>query len=53
MADARSLKFIGYVFAGITAFVMLTAGVVVKGHLDGRLGDDGPRSAIAMTAMVR
>jgi len=35
MADRRSLKFVGFIFATVTLAVMLTAGMVVKGHADG------------------
>lgn len=35
MADQRSLKFVGFIFATVTLAVMLTAGMVVKGHADG------------------
>jgi hypothetical protein len=37
MADRRSLTFIGLLYAGLTAAVMLTAGIVVGSHLSGRL----------------
>ena len=35
MADQRGLKFLGFIFATVTLAVMLTAGMVVKGHADG------------------
>jgi len=35
MADQRGLKFVGFIFATVTLAVMLTAGMVVKGHADG------------------
>ena len=37
MADKSSLGILGFVFAAITAAVMLTALVVVRGHVEGRL----------------
>ena len=35
MADQRGLKFVGFIFATVTLAVMLTAGMVIKGHADG------------------
>jgi hypothetical protein len=37
MADRKSLGWIGFVFAGITAAVMATGILVVQRHIDGRL----------------
>lgn len=34
MADRAGLKFVGFIFASVTLAVMLTAGMVVKGHAD-------------------
>ena len=35
MADRVGLKIVGFVFATVTAAVMLTATMVVKGYADG------------------
>jgi hypothetical protein len=35
MADRSGLKFVGFIFATVTLAVMLTAGMVAKGHADG------------------
>jgi hypothetical protein len=35
MADRGGLKLMGFIFATVTAAVMLTAGMVVKGYADG------------------
>jgi translation initiation factor IF-1 len=37
MADRRSLGIVGFMLGGVTLAVMLTAAVVVKSHLDGRM----------------
>jgi hypothetical protein len=37
MTDRGSLKFIGVIFGGVTAIVMVFALLVVRNHLDGRL----------------
>ena len=37
MADRSGLEFLGYIFAGVTLAVMLTAFTVVLGHANGRL----------------
>jgi hypothetical protein len=48
MADRRSLGFIGWIYGGITALVMVTAMLVVQRHLDGRMMlDDGPHAVIS------
>jgi hypothetical protein len=41
MADRSGLKFVGFIFATVTLAVMLTAGMVVKGHADGGYALDG------------
>jgi hypothetical protein len=41
MADRGGLKFVGFIFATVTLAVMLTAGMVVKGHADGAYTLDG------------
>ena len=43
MADRRSLGIVGFFFGGVTAAVMLIAGMVVKHHVDGRLSLDSAR----------
>ena len=44
MADRRSLKFLGLIFATVTLAVMSATGVVVKGYADGAysLQSDAP-----------
>jgi hypothetical protein len=39
-ADRMSLGFLGFIFGGVTAAVMLTAFTVVVQHVDGRLAFD-------------
>jgi hypothetical protein len=41
MADRRGLKFLGFIFATVTATVMLATGMVVKGYADGAYSLDG------------
>ena len=41
MADRSGLKLVGFIFATVTLAVMLTAGMVVKGHADGAYTLDG------------
>ncbi len=48
MADRGSLGFLGYIFGGVTALVMVTAFGVVIGHVDGRLALDPAPSAITI-----
>jgi len=52
MADRRSLGFVGFFFAGVTAVVMLTAAVVVKNHIDGRLSLDGARMPVVASVQT-
>ncbi|HXW23417.1 MAG TPA: hypothetical protein VEK73_01625 [Xanthobacteraceae bacterium] len=47
MADRSALGKLGFAFGAVTAAVMLMAAVVVAGHLDGRLSDDGGSRAAA------
>ncbi len=47
-ADRKGLGFLGLVFAGVTVAVMLMAGMVVMGHIDGSLALEGPK-ALALT----
>jgi hypothetical protein len=41
MADRRSLKFLGFIFATVTLAVMLATGMVVKGYADGAYSLEG------------
>jgi len=41
MADRRSLKFVGFIFATVTLAVMSATGMVVKGYADGALSLEG------------
>jgi hypothetical protein len=50
MADRRSLGLLGVLLGGITAAVVLTAALVVKHHLDGRLTLDARLPVIAAAA---
>jgi hypothetical protein len=48
MADRAGLGFVGYIFGGVTAVVMLVAVTVVIGHVDGRLVlDASPQAYVA------
>jgi hypothetical protein len=48
MADRAGLGFLGCIFGGVTAFVMLVAVTVVIGHVDGRLAlDASPQTYVA------
>jgi hypothetical protein len=42
MADRAGLGFLGFIFGGVTAAVMLVAVTVVIGHVGGRLAIDPP-----------
>jgi len=55
MADRRSLGLVGFFFCGVTAAVMLTAVLVVKHHVDGRLSLDGARMPVvaSVQAVIR
>jgi hypothetical protein len=47
MADRTTLGFVGFVFGGITAAVILMAATVVLTHAGGRVAlDDGRTSAV-------
>ena len=46
-ADRRGLGFLGFIFGGVTAAVMLVAATVVLGHVDGSLVFDGPTTQVA------
>jgi hypothetical protein len=47
MADRAGLGFLGFIFGGVTAVVMLVAVTVVIGHAEGRLVLDPPPAPIA------
>ena len=48
MADRAGLGFVGYIFGGVTAVVMLVAVTVVIGHVEGRLVlDASPQTFVA------
>ena len=46
-ADRTGLGFLGFIFGGVTAVVMLVAVTVVIGHAEGRLVLDAPYTQIA------
>jgi hypothetical protein len=46
-ADRAGLGFVGFIFAGITAAVMLIACTVVLGHVEGRWSIDSTPQAMA------
>jgi hypothetical protein len=48
MADRASLGFLGFIFGGITAAVMLMAVTVVAAHVDGRLMLDAPAGTVSI-----
>ncbi len=45
-ADRAGLGFLGFIFGGVTAAVMLMAVTVVVGHVDGRFTLDMPPAQI-------
>ena len=45
-ADRTGLGFLGFIFGGVTAAVMLVAFTVVLGHVDGRLVLDTPTAIV-------
>jgi hypothetical protein len=47
MADRAGLGFLGFIFGGVTAVVMLVAVTVVAGHADGRFVLDTAPTQIA------
>ena len=46
MADRAGLGFLGFIFGGVTAAVMLTAFTVVPGHVDGHFVLDPPAATV-------
>ncbi len=49
MADRSSLGFVGFIFGGVTAAVMLMAVTVVFGHVEGHWVLDSAPTAITTT----
>ena len=47
MADRAGLGFLGFIFGGVTAAVMLVAATMVIGHADGRFVLDTPPAQVA------
>ena len=52
MADRAGLGFLGFIFGGITAAVMLIAATVVISHVDGRFVLDATATQLASTQNV-
>jgi hypothetical protein len=50
MADKSTLGILGFVFAAITAAVMLIALIVVRDHVEGRLVLDGAQTMASASA---
>ena len=46
-ADRTGLGFLGFIFGGVTAVVMLVAVTMVVGHADGRFVIDSPAQVAA------
>jgi hypothetical protein len=47
IADRTGLGFLGFIFGGVTAVVMMMAFTVVLQHGDGRLAIDPPSTIVA------
>ncbi len=52
MADRRSLEILGLMLGGVTIAVMLTAVMVVKSHMDGRLTLESRMPVVASVQTV-
>jgi hypothetical protein len=50
-ADRAGLGFLGLIFGGVTAAVMLVACTVVVGHLDGRLQIESQTAAVSSSVL--
>ena len=50
MADKNTLGILGFVFAAITAAVMLTAVIVVRDHIEGRVVLDAGQTVASISA---
>jgi hypothetical protein len=46
MADRRSLKMLGFIFATVTLAVMFATGMVVKGYADGAFSLEGDQVTV-------
>jgi hypothetical protein len=46
MADRRSLKMLGFIFATVTLAVMFATGMVVKGYADGAYSLEGDQVTV-------
>lgn len=58
MADKKGLEIVGVAFGLVTAIVVMVGGIVVKGHLDGRLSMEArsefaPIASVATGAIIR
>lgn len=54
MADRDSLRFIGMIYGGLAAAVILVAGFVVTGHMLGRLQlDPAAMPVVKISASLR
>lgn len=47
MADRAGLGFLGFIFGGVTAAVMLVALTVVVGHVGGQIAFEGQPTIVA------
>jgi hypothetical protein len=52
-ADRTGLGFLGLIFGGVTAAVMLVACTVVLGHLDGRFQLETQSAQVATTVTAQ
>ena len=52
-ADRTGLGFLGFIFGGVTAAVMLVACTVVLGHVDGRLQLESQSANVASSTVVQ
>jgi hypothetical protein len=52
MADRRSLGILGFLFAGITVAVVLTAAIVVKQNIDALALQSAPQAMVASAERV-
>jgi hypothetical protein len=50
MADKSTLGILGFVFAAVTAAVMLIAALLVRDHVEGRLVLDGAQTVASTSA---
>lgn len=54
MADRNSLRFVGMIYGGVTAAVILVAGFVVTGHMLGHLQmDTAGQPLVTVSANLR